>query len=96
MNWNRLYGLRSYLKSSLWVVPLIAVPLALVVSRLLHVLDARLGWSLLDFGAAGAQQLSLLDREIERIFIYREDLALAQIVDAQGLGGHSGKVSHLK
>jgi uncharacterized membrane protein len=46
--------------------------------------------------AALLQQLSLLDREIERIFIYREDLALAQIADAQGLGGHSGKVGHLK
>jgi uncharacterized membrane protein len=42
------------------------------------------------------QQLSLLDREIERTFPYREDLALAQIADAQGLGGHSGKVSHKK
>ena len=34
MNWNRLYGLRSYLKSSLWVVPFIAIPLALVFSTI--------------------------------------------------------------
>jgi uncharacterized membrane protein len=46
--------------------------------------------------AALLQQLSLLDREIERTFPYREDLALAQTADAQGLGGHSGKVSHKK
>lgn len=57
MNWNRLYALRSYLKSSLWVVPFIAIPLAVVVSRLLHGLDAWLGWSFLDFGAKGAQTL---------------------------------------
>jgi uncharacterized membrane protein len=57
MNWNRSYGLRSYLKSSLWVVPFIAIPLAVVASRLLHGLDAWLGWSLLDFGAKGAQTL---------------------------------------
>ena len=39
------------------------------------------------------QQLSLLDREIERHFIFPEELALARIADAQGLGGHSGKIA---
>jgi uncharacterized membrane protein len=57
MNWNRLYGLRNYLKSSLWVVPFIAIPLELIATRLLHWLDARLGWSLLDYTARGAQAL---------------------------------------
>jgi uncharacterized membrane protein len=57
MNWNRSYGLRSYLKSSLWLVPFVAIPLAVVISRLLHGLDAWLAWSLLDFGAKGAQTL---------------------------------------
>jgi uncharacterized membrane protein len=36
-------------------------------------------------------ELSLLDREIARHFSYPEELALAQVADAQGLGGHSGK-----
>ena len=45
MNWNQLYGLRSYLKSSLWIVPFIAIPLNLVATRMLHRLDAWLGWS---------------------------------------------------
>ena len=40
------------------------------------------------------RQLNLLDREVQRIFIYPEDLALARFADAQGLGGHSGKVMH--
>jgi uncharacterized membrane protein len=44
--------------------------------------------------AALLQQLSLLDREVKRSFPYAEDLALAQIADAQGLGGHSGKHIH--
>ena len=44
--------------------------------------------------AALLQELSLLDREIERHFIYPEDAALAHIADAQGLGGHSGKIKH--
>jgi uncharacterized membrane protein len=42
--------------------------------------------------AALLKELNLLDREIERNFIYPGDLALARIGDAQGLGGHSGKL----
>ena len=34
MKWNTLYGLRNYLQSSLWLVPFIAIPLALVVTRI--------------------------------------------------------------
>jgi hypothetical protein len=37
------------------------------------------------------QELSLLDREITRNFVYPEELALARIADSQGLGGRSGK-----
>ena len=48
---------RNYLKSSLWVIPFVAIPLALVAMRLLHWLDAWLGWSLLDFTATGAKVL---------------------------------------
>jgi hypothetical protein len=44
--------------------------------------------------AALQQELGLLDREIRRNFTYPEDLALALIADAQGLGGHSGKAKH--
>jgi len=55
MNWNRLYGFKSYLKSSLWVVPFIAIPFALAFSRLVHGFDPWLGWRFLGFSAAGAQ-----------------------------------------
>jgi uncharacterized membrane protein len=37
------------------------------------------------------QELSLLDREIAKNFIYPEDLALARIADTQGLGVHARK-----
>jgi len=57
MRWNRRYGVRNYLKSSLWVVPFIAIPLALIAARSLHRLDAWLGWSLLGFGIDGAKTL---------------------------------------
>ncbi len=57
MNWNRLYGLRSYLKSSLWVVPFIAIPFELAATRIFHALDDRLGWTLLGLAVPGAQAL---------------------------------------
>ena len=55
MTWNQLYRFKSYLRSSLWVVPFIAIPSALVASSLLHRLDAVLGWTLLGFGVSGVQ-----------------------------------------
>ncbi len=57
MNWNQKYGLRNYVKSSLWVVPFFAIPLALIATRILHRVDTWLGWSLLGFSATGAQTL---------------------------------------
>jgi len=44
-------------RSSLWSVPLIAIPFALVATRILHWLDARIEWSFLGFGVSGAQAL---------------------------------------
>ena len=40
--------------------------------------------------AALLQQLTLLDREVERRFTYPEERALALVADSQGLGGASG------
>src|SRR3954462_618358 len=57
MNWSTFYGLRSHLRSSLWVVPFIAIPSELVISRLLHWLDAWLGWNVMGFALPGAQAL---------------------------------------
>ena len=36
------------------------------------------------------QELDLLDRTIEMLYILPEDIALARISDTQGLGGSSG------
>jgi uncharacterized membrane protein len=57
MNWRILYSLRSYIRSSLWVVPFIAIPFELVITRLVHGLDNWLGWNLLGFAVPGAQAL---------------------------------------
>jgi uncharacterized membrane protein len=54
-----------------------------MIDNLLHTLPAhRL--------PAIAEELKLLDREIDQKFPYPEDLALARIGDPQGLGGRSG------
>ncbi|HVO93779.1 MAG TPA: DUF2254 family protein, partial [Terriglobales bacterium] len=55
MTWNQLYRLQSYLRSSLWVVPFFAIPIALGATRLLRSADALLGWTFLDLAAPGAQ-----------------------------------------
>src|SRR5262245_11276569 len=57
MNWKQSYSFRSYLRSSLWFVPFIAIPIELVVTRLLHWLDGILGWKLLGLAVTGAQAL---------------------------------------
>ena len=36
------------------------------------------------------QELDLLDRLVEKLYVFPEDLALARIADSQGLGGASG------
>ena len=55
MIWNRLSRLRSSIRSSLWAVPLVAIPLELLSTRVLHGIDGWLGWTILGFGTAGAQ-----------------------------------------
>jgi uncharacterized membrane protein len=55
MNWNKLYGLKSFLGSSLWIVPFIAIPFNIVATRILHWLDAWLGWTLMGYTVPGAQ-----------------------------------------
>ncbi len=55
--WNQLYRAWSYLRSSLWVVPFLAIVLVLAIAPVLRVLDGWLGWRLSGLGVAGAQAL---------------------------------------
>ena len=57
MKWQKYYHLRSYVRSSLWIVPLLAIVLELVATRILHRVDGWLDWRLLDLGVPGAQAL---------------------------------------
>jgi uncharacterized membrane protein len=40
--------------------------------------------------AALRQELDLLDRVLEKLYVFPEDLALARVADSQGLGGAAG------
>ena len=57
MTWNRRYQVKSYLRSSLWIIPLVAVPLQQVAWALAHTLDTRFAWKGLALGVAGAQAM---------------------------------------
>jgi uncharacterized membrane protein len=60
-----------------------------VVRRLRSMIDNLLQTLPAHRLSAIAEELKLLDREIEEKFPYAEDLALARIGDPQGLGGRS-------
>jgi uncharacterized membrane protein len=53
MYWNRWYRLQNYAKSSLWVVPLVAIVLEQIVFRVVLWLDEWLGWTFLAIDSQG-------------------------------------------
>ena len=86
MNWNQIYGLRAYLRSSLWFVPFIAILFELVATRLVHWLDAGLGWKLMGFTAPGAQALfqAVVTATLSfMVFTFASLLVAIQIASAQ-------------
>jgi uncharacterized membrane protein len=57
MFWKSTSGIKSELKSSLWVIPLVAIPLELLATRVVHYLDERMGWTIMDLTVSGAQAM---------------------------------------
>lgn len=57
MYWGPLQSIRHQARSSLWTVPLLAIPVAMLATTLLHWLDAQHEWTLLGFGPSGATAL---------------------------------------
>jgi len=65
MWWSNLYQIRSYARSSLWVVPLVTMPFAFLTTRLLRWIDP--GWDLLVLSPKGAEAtLQLVERGNQR------------------------------
>jgi uncharacterized membrane protein len=57
LGWNQVYRALSYMRSALWVVPIIAVLLAMVVTGMLHRIDRFVTWDLIGLAVAGAHTL---------------------------------------
>ena len=55
LTWLQRYRLRAFVASSLWVVPVAGVVLALGLAPTLRRFDAATGWTLLGFGPDGAR-----------------------------------------
>jgi uncharacterized membrane protein len=55
--WGRSYGTWSYLRSSLWIIPFVAIVAVLAIAPALRALDARLGWRLSGLDLSGSQAL---------------------------------------
>ncbi|MBX9825417.1 MAG: DUF2254 domain-containing protein [Xanthobacteraceae bacterium] len=57
MKWGLWYRIRSYTKSSLWIVPFIAIPLEMVAIRVVDRIAPMMGWLFLGLGAQAARTM---------------------------------------
>jgi uncharacterized membrane protein len=57
MTWNQRYQLKSYIRSALWIIPLVALLLVQIIGELVHLIDARHAWTVRVFGVTGAHAL---------------------------------------
>jgi uncharacterized membrane protein len=57
VTWNRVFGATSYVKSALWIVPIVAIAIDIVVAPVLRALDAWLEWDLTSLDVEGATAL---------------------------------------
>src|SRR5688572_3018934 len=55
MNWKKRYHIASYLRSSVWIIPIGAVFVEQAFAAIVHALERSLGWSGMQFGAEGAK-----------------------------------------
>jgi uncharacterized membrane protein len=55
LNWLQRYRRRTFLSSSLWIVPVLGIAVALVVAPVLRRLDAAVHWTIFGFGVEGAR-----------------------------------------
>jgi uncharacterized membrane protein len=76
----------AYINASLWVVPVIAIPTAVAISRPLHWLDAALGWSAANITVAGATAMyqAVISATLSfTVFVFASLLVAIQIASAQ-------------
>ena len=57
MKWRLWYRVRSYTRSSLWVVPFIAIPLEMIAIRVVDRIAPLIGWDFLGLGMQAARTM---------------------------------------
>ena len=57
MRWGLLYRVRSYTRSSLWIVPFIAIPLEMIAIRVVDHIAPLIGWHFLGLGTQAARTM---------------------------------------
>jgi uncharacterized membrane protein len=57
MRWGLWYRIRSYTKGSLWIVPFVAIPLAMISVRVLNFIGSLIDWRFLDLEMPAAQTM---------------------------------------
>ena len=87
MKWNRWYAIRSYLQSTLWVPPLIALALEQVTFRVFHALHIDFGWipgfSLGEPGMSGAMDYVITVTITCIVFTFGSLLVAVQLAGGQ-------------
>src|SRR5947208_2949721 len=58
MTWLTRYRIRTFVRSSLWVVPVACMVAALVLAPCIRAFDEREQWTLLGFGLDGAKAIA--------------------------------------
>ena len=87
MTWNRWYAVRSYVRSSLWVVPFIAMLLEQIALRIAIAVDSRLNWvpiwPLTEAGTTAAMQTIITLTLSFLVFTFGSMLVAIQVASGQ-------------
>ena len=90
MTWNRWYGFKSYVKSALWIVPLLAIALNLVMTRVVHrigiwlKLDTTKGFLDLSMAGAGVLLQTVITMTLSfTVFTFGSLLVAIQVASGQ-------------
>jgi uncharacterized membrane protein len=87
MSWNRWYATRSYLRSALWIVPLIALVLEQIAIRAVFSIEASTGWipqiNLTVTGAIGATDEVVTLTTAFMVFTFGSLLVAIQVASGQ-------------
>jgi uncharacterized membrane protein len=87
VTWNRWYAIRSYVRSSLWIVPFVAILLEQITLRVAIAVDKQLNWvplwPLSEAGTAAAMQTIITLTLSFLVFTFGSMLVAIQVASGQ-------------